>query len=76
MTTYIKPSRDSAESYFVETWYDRQTRCYVTQTKNADWDQIGEADYAPSRQLGEREHRDRVASLHDGRPSVLHTFTK
>jgi len=37
----------------VETWYDRHTRSWVTQTLDADRNQIGEADYS-----GCRENRD------------------
>jgi hypothetical protein len=75
MTTYIKPSRESTESFFVETWYNRQERAWVTQLKNADWDQLGEADYAGTKDQALREHERIVASIHAGaRCSVLHKF--
>lgn len=76
MTTYIKPSRDNASCFFVETWYDRSTRSWVTQTKNADWDQIGDASYSATKRAAHHEHYCRATSLCDGRPSVLHTFSK
>lgn len=31
------------------TWYDRKTRCYVTQLKDGDGNQVGEAEYNAKR---------------------------
>lgn len=77
MTTYIKPSRDSAESFFVETWYDRYTRSWITQTKTADWDQIGQAQYDGNKRDAMASHTHAVDALKHGGPiSVLHTFLK
>jgi len=42
---YLKPTRESAEAFFVETWYNRQERSWVTQLLDANLEQIDEATY-------------------------------
>lgn len=38
------------EKRYVSKWYDRSTRCWVVQVKDAEGNQIGDADYVHSKQ--------------------------
>lgn len=37
---------DEAEAVMLDQWYDRHTRSWVIQLKDAEGNQIGEADYS------------------------------
>jgi len=52
---YIKatPAHDAR---FVETWYLRQERSYLTQIKNSNCDQIGEAVYTGNKESAIKAH--------------------
>ena len=44
----------------VETWYDRKARYYVTQTKDADGNYVGDADGAGTKEWSRINHADAV----------------
>jgi hypothetical protein len=48
---FANPKRRKVTWYgeSVETWYDPQTRSYVTQRKDSEGNQIGDAEYAGNR---------------------------
>lgn len=60
MHTYIKPKRDDSTAYFVETWYNRQARLWVTQLKNANREQQGEAIYSAKKDSAALAHSQTV----------------
>jgi len=45
----------------VETWYDRTSRNWITQIKNAEGNQIGSAFFAHKRSSAIINHSDAVA---------------
>jgi len=49
--------------YSVETWYDKKSRNYVTQTKDAYRFQIGDADYSGTKESSLFAHRMAVKAL-------------
>lgn len=75
MYTYIKPTYDYPTGFFVETWYSRYTRSYVTQLKDLNLDQIGEAVYTGDKTSALNAHKQVVDSLTDGTAFLTHNFT-
>jgi hypothetical protein len=75
MYTYIKPTYAESTAFFVETWYSRQTRSYVTQLKDLNLDQIGDAVYTGNKTSALRAHQQTVDSLTDGTAFLTHNFS-
>lgn len=65
----LKPTRTTKVGTFtVETWYDRKTRSYVTQTKDADGCQLETADYAGNKDAAITDHDDAVKTATERMP--------
>jgi hypothetical protein len=75
MYTYIKPTYEYPTGFFVETWYSRQTRSYVTQLKDLNLCQLGEAVYTGNKTSALRAHKQVVDSLTDGTAFITHNFS-
>lgn len=43
----------------VETWYDRRSRNYVTQLKDSEGNQVGEAEYSGTRAGANLSHKEK-----------------
>jgi hypothetical protein len=76
MFTYTKPFRDKPEVFFVESWYDRSTRCWATQLKDGNLDQIGAAVWTACKESAAKVHREFLDSLTDGMPYVVERIRK
>jgi len=59
---YIKVTPE-ADPKFIETWYLRSSRVYVTQIKNSNLDQIGDAEYTCTKIDAVRQHARAVLSI-------------
>lgn len=46
----------------VDTWYDRQSRNWVTQTFDADGNQIADAEYSGDRKSAQIDHQQAIAT--------------
>lgn len=60
---YIKPNEHEPEAFFVETWYDRHTRNWVTQTKDLNLNQVGDATYTGNKHGAFTAHRWTIDSI-------------
>jgi hypothetical protein len=76
MLTYCKPYYDDPAVFFVETWYDRVTRNWVTQLKTANLEQIGNAVYSGSKLEAFKVHAQFIDGLTDGMPYLTETFRR
>ena len=47
--------------FTVETWYDRSSRNWITQTKDAEHNQIGDATYSGNQLSARFAHRTHTA---------------
>jgi hypothetical protein len=76
MHTYIKPTYNDPEAFFVDTWYNPSCRQYVTQLKDLNRNQIGEATYSGSKESAERAHHQLVDSFKNDNPHILLELSK
>jgi hypothetical protein len=67
MHHYVKLNRTEA-GYFVETWYFRQHRSWVTQLLTDNYDQLGEAAYSSTRAGAEKAHQEALDGVLEALP--------
>jgi len=51
-----RETRPQDTTFWVETWWDRSTQNYITQIKDGDGYQVGDADYSVSRGEAQWNH--------------------
>ena len=66
MLTYIKPCWDKDEAFFIETWWLTTSRIWVTQVKDSNLNQIGEAEMSPNKPCAVNTHKRTIAQLTEG----------
>lgn len=47
--------------FTVETWYDRRSRNWITQTKDAEGNQVGEASFGGDQITARLNHKEHTA---------------
>ena len=58
----LSTNKDGRQVY---TWYDRQTRLWITQGKDKEGNQIGDADYSPNKKVALFYHKDMSNKIFD-----------
>jgi len=66
MLTYIKPSWDKDEAFFVETWWDGNSRNWITQLKDSNLNQMGEADFSANKPNAKLMHKRVIDAITEG----------
>jgi hypothetical protein len=66
MLTYIKPSWDKDKAFFVETWWDNSSRQWITQVKDSNLIQRGEAKFSANKQSAQLAHKQVINRMTDG----------
>ncbi len=57
--------------YQVDTWWDRYSRNWITQVKDMDGNQIGDADYSGNRYGADITHERTVRKLRDANTQAV-----
>jgi hypothetical protein len=76
MYTYVKADRNAPEAFFIETWYDRSCRSWVSQLKDRNLEQIGGCIHSGTKEGAKLVHTQLINSCSHGLPYVIEWFRK
>ena len=66
MLTYIKPNWDKDEAFFVETYWIAENRFWVTQLKDSNLNEVGEAEASANKPSAVLAHRRLINQVTSG----------
>jgi len=66
MITYIKPNWDKNEAFFVETYWASANRIWITQIKDSNLNQIGEAEFSANKPNAKFTHKRLIDQVTSG----------
>ena len=76
MYTYVKADRNKPHAFFIETWYDRSCRSWVSQLKDLNLEQIGDCINSGTKEGAKRAHTQLINSCSHGLPWAIEWFRK
>ena len=76
MHNYVKADRKEAAAFFIESWYDRSCKSWVSQLKDANMDQIGGCIHSGTKESAKLVHTQLINSCSHGMPYVIEWFRK
>lgn len=66
MLTYIKPNWDKDEAFFVETYWLPEYRIWVTQLKDSNLNEVGEAETSANKPSAVLAHKRLIDQVTEG----------
>ena len=66
MLTYIKPCWDKDEAFFVETYWLSQDRVWLSQLKDSNLNQVGEAEMSANKPIAKLAHKRLIEQVTAG----------
>ena len=66
MLTYIKPNWDKDEAFFVETYWLSQDRVWLSQLKDSNLNQVGEAEMSANKPTAKLAHKRLIEQVTAG----------